>query len=113
MTDLKTYQVYAVSLLADLQAAAKIGVPRREVLIDWLDDFLVRSKRRGFEMVFVTLKFIQRVDERFDVVLNITAEFTFDACRVMDGALYLMIQVAELAPVGPSEEIFNFLDHLG
>ena len=50
MTDLKTYQVFAVSLLADLQAAAKIGVPRREVLIDWLDDFLVRSKRRGFEM---------------------------------------------------------------
>jgi hypothetical protein len=50
MTDLKTYQVYAVSLLADLQAVAKNSVPRREVLLDWLDDFLERTKTRGFKM---------------------------------------------------------------
>ncbi len=50
MTDLKTYQVYAASLLDDLQAAAKNGVPRREVILDWLDDFLVRTKKRGFQM---------------------------------------------------------------
>lgn len=50
MTDLKTYQVYAVSLLADLRAAAKNSVPRQEVLLGWLDDFLVRTKKRGFQM---------------------------------------------------------------
>jgi hypothetical protein len=55
--------VYAVSLLADLQAAAKIGVPRREVLIDWLDDFLVRSKKRGFEMEQVEVDDLIALDE--------------------------------------------------
>jgi hypothetical protein len=50
MTDLNTYQMYAMSLLADLQAVAKNSVPRREVLLDWLDDFLERTKKREFQM---------------------------------------------------------------
>ncbi|MGA2444046.1 MAG: hypothetical protein ABSG50_01295 [Opitutaceae bacterium] len=50
MTDLKTYQVYAASLLDDIRAVAQNGLPRREVLLDWLDDFLVRTKKRGFQM---------------------------------------------------------------
>jgi hypothetical protein len=63
MTDLKTYQVYAVSLLADLQATAKDGVPRREVLLDWLDDFLVRTKKRGFEMAQAEVDNLIALDE--------------------------------------------------
>ncbi|HUJ45252.1 MAG TPA: hypothetical protein VLW52_16775 [Opitutaceae bacterium] len=64
MTDLRTYQVYAVSLLADLQATtAKDGVPRREVLLDWLDDFLVRAKKRGFEMAQVEVDNLIALDE--------------------------------------------------
>jgi hypothetical protein len=42
--------MYAASLLDDIRTAAKTGLPRREVLLDWLDDFLERTKRRGFEM---------------------------------------------------------------
>ena len=51
MTELKTYQMYATTLRADIDAAANDGLPRREVLLDWLDDFLLRAKKRGFEMV--------------------------------------------------------------
>ncbi len=51
MTELKTYQVYATSLHADIEAAVNDGLPRREVLLSWLDDFLLRVKKRGFEMV--------------------------------------------------------------
>ena len=51
MTELKTYQVYATSLHADIKAAVNDGLPRREVLLDWLDNFLLRAKKRGFEMV--------------------------------------------------------------
>lgn len=51
MTELKTYQVYATSLHADIEAAVNDGLPRRDVLLGWLDDFLLRAKKRGFEMV--------------------------------------------------------------
>jgi hypothetical protein len=50
MTELKTYQAYATSLYADIHAVVKDGLPRREVLLDWLDDFLLRAKKRGFQM---------------------------------------------------------------
>jgi hypothetical protein len=50
MNELKTYQTYATSLLADIQAVAKNDLPRREVILDWLDEFLLRSKKRGFVM---------------------------------------------------------------
>jgi len=50
MTELKTYQAYAESLHADIHAVVKDGLPRREVLLDWLDDFLLRVKKRGFQM---------------------------------------------------------------
>lgn len=63
MTDLKTYQVYAASLLADLQAAAKNSVPRREVLLDWIDDFLERTKKRGFQMEQAEVEDLIALDE--------------------------------------------------
>jgi hypothetical protein len=50
MTELKNYQVYATSLHADIEAAVNDGLPRRQVLLDWLDDFLLRVKKRGFQM---------------------------------------------------------------
>ena len=50
MTDLKTYQAYAESLYADIHAVVKDSLPRREVLLGWLDDFLLRAKKRGFQM---------------------------------------------------------------
>ena len=50
MTELKTYQEYATSLHTDIHAVVKDGIPRREVLLDWLDDFLLRAKKRGFQM---------------------------------------------------------------
>lgn len=50
MTDLKTYQVYATSLHNDIEAAANDGLPRREVLLEWLNEFLLRAKKRGFQM---------------------------------------------------------------
>jgi hypothetical protein len=50
MTELKTYQVYATSLHADIEAAVNDGLPRRQVLLDWLDEFLLRVKKRGFQM---------------------------------------------------------------
>ena len=50
MTELKTYQVYATSLHADIAGAVNDGLPRREVLLHWLDEFLLRTKKRGFEM---------------------------------------------------------------
>jgi hypothetical protein len=50
MNELKTYQTYAKSLLTDIQAVAKNGLPRQEVILDWLDEFLLRSKKRGFQM---------------------------------------------------------------
>ncbi|MDD2762626.1 MAG: hypothetical protein PHE83_01475 [Opitutaceae bacterium] len=50
MTDATTSQTYATSLLADFQAVATKSVPRQEVITDWLADFLLRSKKRGFQM---------------------------------------------------------------
>jgi hypothetical protein len=50
MTDLKTCQAYATSLHADIKAAINDGLPRREVLLDWLDEFLLRAKKRNFQM---------------------------------------------------------------
>lgn len=50
MTELKTYQAYASSLHADIKAAVNDGLPRREVLLEWLDDFLLRAKKRSFQM---------------------------------------------------------------
>jgi len=50
MTELKTCQAYATSLHADIKAAVNDGLPRREVLLEWLDDFLVRAKKRSFQL---------------------------------------------------------------
>ncbi len=50
MTELTTYQAYATSLRDDIKSAATAGLPRRDILLDWLDDFLLRAKKRGFQM---------------------------------------------------------------
>jgi len=51
MNKLITYRTYATSLLTDIQAAARSEMPRQEVILDWLGEFLLRSKKRGFVMV--------------------------------------------------------------
>jgi hypothetical protein len=63
MTELKTYQVYATSLHADIEAAVNDGLPRRQVLLDWLDDFLRRAKKRGFEMAREDLDNLTALDQ--------------------------------------------------
>jgi hypothetical protein len=70
MTELKTYQVYATSLHADIEAAANDGLPRREVLIAWLDDFLLRAKKRGFEMAPADVDNLTALDQfvRFNLI---------------------------------------------
>jgi hypothetical protein len=63
MTDLKTYQAYAASLYADIHAVVKDGLPRREVLLDWLDDFLLRAKKRGFQMAPADVNDLMALDQ--------------------------------------------------
>jgi hypothetical protein len=63
MTELTSYQVYATSLHDDIKAAANDGLPRREVLLDWLDDFLTRAKKRGFEMAPADLENLTALDQ--------------------------------------------------
>jgi hypothetical protein len=41
-------QAYATSLLADVRAAAKNTLPRREDVLTWLADFLARCDRKGY-----------------------------------------------------------------
>lgn len=47
---LTPHQVFATSLLADLDSATARNLPRREVLVAWLVDFIDRSARRGFSL---------------------------------------------------------------
>jgi hypothetical protein len=63
MTELKTYQEYATSLYTDIHAVVKDGLPRREVLLDWLDDFLQRAKKRGFEMAQADVNDLTALDQ--------------------------------------------------
>ncbi len=63
MTELKTYQEYATSLYTDIHAVVKDGLPRREVLLDWLDDFLLRAKKRGFQMVQADVDDLTALDQ--------------------------------------------------
>lgn len=50
MNELKAYQTYATSLLTDIEAAATSELQRQEVILNWLGEFLLRSKKRGFVM---------------------------------------------------------------
>ncbi len=50
MSAVATCQVYAKSLLADLERNTPANLPRRGVLVDWLRDFLVRSDQGGFRL---------------------------------------------------------------
>lgn len=49
MTTPSKYQDFATSLLTDLRGSTDL-IPRREVLVNWLEDFLLRAAKRGFQM---------------------------------------------------------------
>jgi len=42
------HQTYASSLLHDITAASADQLPRREILLDWLADFLRRTAAQGY-----------------------------------------------------------------
>ncbi|MBI2516541.1 MAG: hypothetical protein HYV95_06455 [Opitutae bacterium] len=42
------YHLYATSLLADIQSATDVFLPRRDDLARWLTEFLLRSAVKGF-----------------------------------------------------------------
>lgn len=48
MSLLSKHHLYATSLLADIQAAADVFLPRRADVAHWLADFLRRSAAKGF-----------------------------------------------------------------
>lgn len=41
---------YAVSLLQDLQAASRVSLPRHEVLVGWLQDYLKPAQNHDDEI---------------------------------------------------------------
>ncbi len=49
LSDQKASQVRARSLLADLNGSPLIAIPRRDPIVAWLNAYLIRSDRRGFE----------------------------------------------------------------
>lgn len=63
MSELTTYQAYATSLHDDIKAAVSDGLPRREVLLDWLDDFLKRTKKRDFQVEQVDVDNLTALDQ--------------------------------------------------
>jgi len=48
--DEKSNQTQAKSLLAGIQGAPETYLPRRAVIVDWLNGYLLRSDRRGYVM---------------------------------------------------------------
>lgn len=48
--DEKTTQTHAKSLLAGITGAPETYLPRRAVIVDWLNGYLLRSDRRGYVM---------------------------------------------------------------
>jgi hypothetical protein len=50
MSSLDKCQAYARSLLEDIQSAATGVLPRREILLNWLDAFLQRTAQMGFQL---------------------------------------------------------------
>ena len=50
IADGNTNQAHAKSLLADIQGAPETYLPRREVIVEWLNGYLLRSDRRGYVM---------------------------------------------------------------
>ncbi len=63
MTELTTYQTYATSLRDDIKSATTAGLPRRDVLLDWLDEFLLRAKKRDFEMQQTDVENLNALDQ--------------------------------------------------
>ena len=56
------YREYATSLLTDLQRSTDL-IPRREVLVNWLEDFLQRTAQRGFQMEPTEVEDLVAVDQ--------------------------------------------------
>ena len=50
MSEPTSYQVYATSLHDDITASVNDGLPRREILLEWLEDFQTRAKKKGFQV---------------------------------------------------------------
>ena len=50
MNSFNKYQAYARSLLDDIQAVAAEVLPRRDLLINWLDAFVQRAGQFGFQL---------------------------------------------------------------
>jgi hypothetical protein len=48
--DEKANQTQAKSLLAGIQGAPETYLPRRAVIVDWLNSYLLRSDRRDYIM---------------------------------------------------------------
>ena len=46
----KPNQTHARSLLAGIEGAPETYLPRREIIVDWLNGYLLRSDRRGYVM---------------------------------------------------------------
>ena len=46
--EVKSNQTHAKSLLAGIQGAPETYLPRREIIVDWLNGYLLRSDRRGY-----------------------------------------------------------------
>lgn len=63
MTSSQPHQAYAHSLQADLQAAPRADVPRRDVLLGWLEDFLRRAAAKGFALASEDLENLIALDK--------------------------------------------------
>ena len=50
MPKFSEYFLHARTLRADILAAPDVWLPRREILIDWLNDFLGRAEKSSYEL---------------------------------------------------------------
>ncbi len=50
IADEKTTQTHAKALLAGITGVPETYLPRRAVIVDWLNGYLLRSDRRGYVM---------------------------------------------------------------
>lgn len=67
-----SYRLYATSLLADVEGATDLSLPRRGALADWLRDFLERSARRGFTLAPTELTDLTAVHDHLQYCLVAT-----------------------------------------
>lgn len=63
MTEFSAYQIYATSLLTDFRMLGNGAVPRQKVLTDWLEDFLLRARKRAFMIEPADVENLNALDE--------------------------------------------------